>query len=224
MTTNADNDTRGRMPLTRDLVLQRAVAMADTHGIAALSMRRLAQELGVEAMSLYNHVANKSDLLDGMVDLVFDEIGLPPEGAGWRDAMRKRAIAVRDVLSRHAWAIGLMDSRSQPGSATLRHHDAVIGTFRAAGFSIGMAAHAVSLLDSYIFGFVLQQRSLPFETEAEVAAVAGGILRQMPAGTYPHLSEMIVELALQPGYDFAAEFEYGLDLLLDALDREQAAN
>jgi AcrR family transcriptional regulator len=169
-------------------------------------------------MSLYNHVANKDDLLDGMVDVVFGEIGLPPSGVDWKAAMRQRAIAARAVLARHPWAIGPMESRSQPGPETLRHHDAVLGTLREAGFSIAMAAHAYSVLDSYIFGFALEQRNLPLRTPDEVAAVAAGMLRQFPAGAYPHLTEMIVH-ALRPGYDYADEFEFGLDLILDGLER-----
>ena len=221
MTKESGRATRSRVTLTRERVLHAAIVMADRHGIGALSMRRLATELQVEAMSLYNHVANKSDLLDGMIDMVFAEIGLPPEGIHWKDAMRQRAVAVQQVLTRHPWAIGLMDSRTKPGPATLRHHDTVIGVFRNAGFSIEMAAHAVSLLDSYIFGFLLQQQSMPFQTPDHVPDVAGTILHQMPAGAYPHLAEMITRIALQPGYDYMDEFAYGLDLVLDSLDRAQ---
>jgi AcrR family transcriptional regulator len=219
MAIHADPGASHRAPLTRERVLRAAVDLADRGSVAALSMRKLAQALGVEAMSLYNHVANKDDLLDGMVDIVFGEIGLPPSGADWKTAMRQRAIAARDALTRHPWAVGLVESRTKPGPATLRHHDAVIGAFRAAGFSIGMAAHAYSVLDSYIYGFALQQRSLPFETSEEVAAVAGDLLRQFAAGAYPHLTEMITEHTLRPGYDYADEFAFGLDLILDGLER-----
>ena len=120
---------------------------------------------------------------------------------------------------RHPWAIGLMDSRSTPGPATLRHHDAVLGILRNAGFSIEMAAHAFSVLDSYIYGFALQETSLPFETSEELEAVAETIFEQFPADEYPYLTEMAVEHALQPGYAYANEFEFGLDLILDGLDR-----
>src|SRR5215210_874747 len=142
-----------RAPLSRQRVLRAAVDLADTGGIASLSMRKLAQELGVEAMSLYRHVRNKDDMVDGMVDHVFGEIGLPPTGVDSRTAMRRRAISAREVLARHSWAIGLMESRRRPGPATLRHHDAVLGCLREAGFSVTMAAHAYSVLDSYIYGF-----------------------------------------------------------------------
>jgi len=212
-----------RAPLSRGQVLDAAVAVADQGGIEALSMRKLGQALGVEAMSLYNHVASKSDLLDGMVDVVFSEIGLPPGDVGWRSAMRRRAISVREALGRHRWAIGLMESRRSPGPATLRHHDAVLGRLRAAGFSTQLTAHAYSLLDSYIYGFALQEASLPFGTAEETAQVTQEIAGRMPADEYPHLAELAVEHVLQPGYDYGDEFEAGLDLILDALERAASA-
>jgi AcrR family transcriptional regulator len=211
--------TKPRIPLSRERVLRSAVAFADQGGIASLSMRKLGDALGVEAMSLYNHVANKSELLDGMVDLVFSEIDLPSGGADWKTAMRQRAVSARQALSRHRWAIGLMESRASPGPATLRHHDAVIGSLRHAGFSIEMAAHAYSALDSYIYGFALQEASLPFDTAAETAEVAEMIFKQFPADEYPHLTELTVEHVLQPGYDYGNEFEFGLALILDGLER-----
>ena len=206
-----------RAPLSRDEVLRAAVALADESGIGSLSMRKLGHALGVEAMSLYNHVASKSDLLDGMVDIVFSEIGLPDGDLGWKLAMRQRAISARAVLGRHQWAIGLLESRRSPGLATLRHHEAVLGCLRAAGFSIETTAHAYSLLDSYIYGFALQEASLPFGSEAETAEVTQEIAAQLPAGEYPHLTELAVTHVLQPGYRYADEFEIGLDLVLDAI-------
>jgi len=210
---------KARPPLNRERVLQAAVAFADKHGLGSLSMRGLGDALGVEAMSLYNHIANKSELLNGMVDLVFSEIGLPSAEVGWKTAMRHRAIAARQVLSRRRWAIGLMESRSSPGPATLRHHDAIIGCLRQAGFSIEMSAHAFSVLDSYIYGFALQEASLPFHTVQETEDVAQGILKQMPPDEYPHLTELTVEHILRPGYDYGDEYEFGLDLILESLDR-----
>ena len=183
----------GRAPLTRDRVLRAGVAFADERGIASLSMRKLGEVLGVEAMSLYNHIANKSELLDGMVDVVFGEIELPADQIDWRTAMRQRALSAREILSRHRWAIGLMESRSSPGPATLRHHDAVIGSLRGGGFSIGMAAHAMSVLDSYVYGFALQEANLPFDTGAQTAELAQEIMSQFPVGEYPHLTELTVE-------------------------------
>jgi AcrR family transcriptional regulator len=208
-----------RAPLSRDRVLRAAVALADQSGIESLSMRKLGEVLGVEAMSLYNHVANKSDLLDGMVDLVFAEIDLPPVDVGWKSAMRCRAISARQALRRHQWAIGLMESRASPGPATLRHHDAVLGCLRGAGFSIEMTGHAYSLLDSYIYGFALQEASLPFDTVEETTEVAQEILGRLPADEYPHLTEFATERVLQPGYDYGNEFEVGLELILDGLGR-----
>jgi AcrR family transcriptional regulator len=208
-----------RDPLNRERVLDAAVAIADESGIGSLTMRKLGDALGVEAMSLYNHVANKDDLLDGMIDFVFSEIGLPSGDGDWKMAMRQRAISVREALSRHRWAIGLMESRTSPGAATLRHHDAVIGTLRDAGFSIELAAHAYSALDSYIYGFALQEASLPFDTGAHTADVAQEIMAQYSPGEYPHLTELATKHVLQPGYDYGNEFAYGLDLILNGLER-----
>jgi AcrR family transcriptional regulator len=219
MAVQSNPSAQPRLRLTRERVLLAAIDLADKGGVEALSMRKLGQELGVEAMSLYNHVANKDDLLDGMVDLVFGEIGLPPSGVDWKTAMRRRAIAAREALARHSWAIGLMESRSRPGPATLEHHDAVLRCLRDAGFSLPMVAHAYSVLDSYIYGFALQQTSLPFKSSEDVAEVAESFLRQFPAGVYPHLFELTTQHVLQPGYDYADEFEFGLDLILDGLER-----
>jgi AcrR family transcriptional regulator len=205
-----------RRPLNRDRVLEAAVELADEVGIDALTMRKLAEMLGVEAMSLYNHVANKDDLLDGMVDIVFGEIDLP-SGADWKAAMRGRAISARTVLRRHRWAIGRMESRRSPGPATLRHHDAVLACLRGGGLSIELTAHAYAVLDSYIYGFALQEATLPFDDGAGTAELAQEILEPMPLDTYPHLVEFMTEHALQPGYDFGNSFEVGLDLILDGL-------
>jgi len=212
-----DHSGAHRAPLSRDRVLRAAVALADTSGISALSMRKLGEALGVEAMSLYNHVASKGDLLDGMIDIVFSEIDLPSGDGDWRAAMRRRAISARQVLRRHRWAIGLMESRTSPGPATLRHHDAVLGCLRRGGFSVELTAHAYSLLDSYIYGFALQEASLPFGTGEEAARVAEEISGQFASGQYPYLTEMAMEHVVQSGYDYGDEFETGLDLILDAL-------
>jgi AcrR family transcriptional regulator len=208
---------RGR--LSPERVLRAAVALADSAGIESLTMRRLGQDLGVEAMSLYKHVANKDALLDGMVDLVFAEIELPSADTDWRTAMRDRAVSTRAALTRHPWATPLMQSRKAPGPATLRHHDTVIGTLRGAGFSVELTAHAFSVLDGYIYGFAMQQRSLPFDTLEEAQEVGRQMFARMPAGAYPHLTELTVQHILRPGYDYGDEFEYGLDLILDGLDR-----
>jgi AcrR family transcriptional regulator len=206
-----------RTPLTRERVLQAAMELADEGGIDSLTMRRLGEVLGVGPMALYRHVANKDDLIDAMVDIVFVEIGPSAEG-DWKAAMRQRAIAVRDALIRHRWAIGLMESRARPGPANLAHHDAVIGCLRAADFDIAMAAHAYSVLDSYIYGFAATQLALPF-TAADAGEVAESMLRPFSAGAYPHLTEMLTDHVMLPGYDYADEFELGLDLVLDGLER-----
>ncbi|MGZ4620958.1 MAG: TetR/AcrR family transcriptional regulator [Blastococcus sp.] len=208
-----------RAGLSRERVLRAAVALADAGGIESLTMRKLGLELGVEAMSLYNHIAGKDALLDAMIDSVFGEIDLPTDGIGWREAMRRRAISARAAMKRHRWAIGLMESRTSPGPTTLRHHDTVIGTLRGAGFTVAMAAHAFSALDAYIYGFALQEASLPFATAEETAEVAQGMMADFASGQYPHLTELAVEHALQPDYDYGDEFEFGLDLILDGLDR-----
>jgi AcrR family transcriptional regulator len=213
-----------RTPLNRERVLAAAISFVDEHGLESLSMRKLGQALGVEAMSLYNHVANKDDLLDGMVDCVFSEIGLPRCAPDWKTAMRERALAARAALSRHPWAIGLMESRRQPGPATLHHHDAVIGCLRQAGFSIELAAHAYAVLDSYIYGFALNEQSLPFETPQDVAAVGQDMLAQFPIDAYPNLAEFIVKHAMQPGYDYGREFNFGLDLILEGLERVRGSS
>ena len=216
-------DPRGgtRARLNRTTVVQAAMTFADANGIESLSMRKLGGELGVEAMSLYKHVANKSDLTDGMIDGVFAEIALPSGKTGWRTAMRRRAISVREVLARHTWAIGLMESRTTPGPATLRHHDAVLGILRGAGFSIAGAAHASSIMDSYIYGFALTKINLPFEP-ATAGDVAETMLDPFPVNEYPNLVEFLSEHVLQPGYDYGGEFEYGLELILDGLETARA--
>jgi AcrR family transcriptional regulator len=219
MTTHAEKRAQGRAPLSRELVLRTALAIADRGGLESLSMRKLGQELGVEAMALYYHFANRDEIVDGIVDLVFGEIDLPPDGADWRRAMRQRAISLRDALLRHRWAVGLMESRRNPGPANLRHHDAVIGSLRAGGFDMAMAAHAYSLLDAYIYGFALTKMNLPFDATTDIAEMAGSMLEPFPLGEYPNLADFITEHAMKPGYDFADEFEYGLDVILDGLDR-----
>lgn len=210
--------TTTRKPLSRERVLEAAVALADEAGLEAFSMRALAQELGVVPMALYKHVANKDELLDGMVDSVFGEIELPPTDVDWRSAMRRRAISTREALQRHGWAIGMMESR-RPGPANLRNHNAVMGCLRGAGFAFAMAIHAYSVQDAYIYGFALQERDTGFETPDSAGEAA-----QRRAATigaledYPHLVEIVTKLP-ESGYDNAVEFAWGLDLILDGLER-----
>lgn len=208
---------RPRIPLTRERALATAMRLADAEGLEALTMRRLAKELGVEAMSLYHHVANKDDILDGMADIVFSEIALPSHDVDWQAAMRQRAASQRAALLRHPWALSILESRSSPGPATLRHHDAVLGRCRAAGFSVAMSAHAFSLIDSFIYGFVLQEIKLPFQDdnlEEQVEEIMG----DLSPDQYPHLTELTVEHVMQEGYSYGAEFDFGLTIVLTGLE------
>jgi AcrR family transcriptional regulator len=211
-----------RVAVTRQRALEAAVGLADAGGIGAVTMRAVAQELGVEAMSLYHHVANKGDILDGMVDVVFAQIDLPEPGGDWRAEMSRRAHSAREALRSHPWAVGLMESRTTPGPATLRHHDAVLGCLRSAGFPIPLTAHAYAALDSYVYGFALQEVTLPFESGEQTQELAATMMEQFPTGEYPHLVELAVEHVMRPGYSFADEFGFGLDLLLDGLERALA--
>ncbi|HEY3946182.1 MAG TPA: TetR/AcrR family transcriptional regulator [Solirubrobacteraceae bacterium] len=207
-----------RKPLSSARVLKAAVALADETGLEAFSMRALAQELGVVPMALYKHVANKEQLLDGMVDIVFSEIELPGENLDWRSAMRRRAISTREALKRHSWAIGMMESR-HPGPANLKNHNAVMGCLREAGFPFEMAIHAYSVQDAYIYGFALQERDTGFETPDSAGEAAQRRAQTIDAlEDYPHLVEITTKLP-KSGYDNTAEFAWGLDLILDGLDR-----
>lgn len=221
-TQSADTKKPFKPKLSRERVLQKALELADQAGIQALTMRRLAQELGVEAMSLYYHFASKERLLDGMIDLVFAEIELPPKG-DWKSRIRARAHSARAALVRHRWALGLMESRTSPGPTNLHHHNAVLECFRKNGFSVAAAAHAYSLLDSYVYGFVLQQLNLPFNTFEEAGSAADSIMAEVAAGEYPYLVEMASEHILKPGYDYAEEFGIGLEIVLDGLERLRKA-
>ena len=220
MTQQAKAPRRRRAPLTRERVLRGALALVDAGGEEALTMRNLGKKLGVEAMSLYNHVANKEDIVDGLVEIVFSEIEVPTPGADdWQEAMRRRALSVREALNRHRWAVGLMEGRMNPGPATLRNHDAVMGCLREAGFPFRAAVHALSVMDAYIYGFALQEKNLPFDAPEQVSEVIEMQREKIPAmDDYPYLVEVAKEMA-EAGYDYATEFEFGLDLILAALER-----
>lgn len=205
MTKPGSLKTETRPRLNRQIVLQTALELADRDGIDALTMRKLAQELSVEAMSLYHYVANKVELLDGMIDLVFAQIDLPAQEENWKSAMRDRAISALKVLIAHPWALGLMESRTAPGVANLRHHNAVLACLRVNGFSVAATAHAYSILDSYIYGFALGQINLPFQTADQVADVLETMMVQMSASEYPYLMEIALEHVLQTGYSYAGE-------------------
>jgi AcrR family transcriptional regulator len=217
--TTSDRPVRRR--LSKERVLSAALAIADRGGLPGLTIRSLAKELGTKPMSVYYYVASKDELLDNLVDVVFDEIELPDPHGEWREQMRRRAQSSRARLKQHSWAIGLLESRTSPGPATLRHHDAVLACLRHAGFSLELTAHAYALLDSYIYGFALQEASLPFEGPESVGSVAEPIMELMASGAYPTMVDMARSYYLRPGYDFADEFEFGLDLILDGLDRRR---
>lgn len=203
--------------LSKQRVVVEAVRMADREGVGGLSMRRLASVLDAGAMSLYHYVANKEELLDAMIDVVFEEIELPSPHADWKSTMREHSSSTREILARHPWAIPLMESRTTPGPANLRHREAVTACLRRADFSVTMATHANWLLDSYVYGFALQESSLPFDTAEELAEMVEGLyVPQLPPDQFPYLNESAAELAAS-GYDPAQEFFFGLDLILAAL-------
>jgi AcrR family transcriptional regulator len=211
---------RKHAPLSRERVLKAALELADGGGFHSLSMRKVAAKLRVEAMSLYNHVANKEDLIDGLVDIVFSEIEVPEPGSvDWRTAMRSRALSVRAALQRHRWAVGLMEGRMSPGPANVANHNAVMGCLREGGFEFRDAVHAYSVMDAYIYGFALQERGLPFDTPEETAKVMREQRQNVPSmDDYPYLVETAAELE-KAGYDYDVEFLFGLDLILDGIER-----
>jgi AcrR family transcriptional regulator len=210
-----------RTPLSRERVLRAAVALADREGIESLTMRRLADELGAGAMSLYHYVPNKEELIDGMVGIVFGEIEPPSLELDWKTALRRRAISTREALNRHRWAVGLMEGRAKAEPASVRLHEAVLGCLREAGFSVEMTVQAYSVQDAYIYGFALQEKALPFESAEESAAVAEEQAwdAEALAAEFPYLAEVVAGHVAKVGYDFTQAFEYGLDLILDALER-----
>lgn len=203
--------------LDAERVIAGAVTLADQIGIDAFTIRKLADAIDAKPMTIYHHVPNKEAIIDGMVDLVFSEIALPPEDLDWREAMLIRSRSMRRVLALHPWASPLMDSRGTPGMATLRHHDAVLGCFRSAGFSLELTGHAYAVIDAFLYGFALQEATLPATDGDEMTEFASAITEQMPVDLLPHLAEFSIERVMQPGYDFGNEFEFGLNLILDGL-------
>ncbi len=227
-------NTGATAPLGKDLVLRAGMELADRGGLEALTMRKLADELGVGVMSLYYYVPNKDELIECMVELVFSEIELPPENVEWKTAMRRRALSTRAALNRHRWAVGLMESNPLPGPQSFRVHNAVLGCLREAGFSIELTIQAYSVLDAYIYGFALQEKTVPFDNAAGAAAVATEQAREFAAVSveresaalvdeFPYLAEVVAGHVAKAGYDFAESFEYGLDLILEALEQRRAA-
>jgi AcrR family transcriptional regulator len=210
-------EVANRAPLNLERTLQVALALADDEGLDAVTMRRLARELDVEAASLYHYIQGKSQILDGLVDVVAAEIEPPVPSTDWRATITQRADNTRAGLRRHPWAVSLMASRTSPGPATLRLLETGIRCFREGGFSVPQAAHAISVVDSYVHGFVLQEVNLPFRDESELAAMTGAIMETFPTSEFPHLFEMTVQYVLVPGYDYGKEFDSGLKVMLDGL-------
>ncbi len=214
--------TARRTPLSRAKVLRAALQMADKGGIESLSMRKLAQALKVEAMSLYNHVANKEDILDGLVELVASDIDVPSIGGAWKAAMRQRATSAHAVLMRHRWATMLFVSRVNVGPKMLRYVDATIGCLREAGFSYPMADHAWNALDAYLYGFTLQKLNFPLDPSEYVSA-AKQFLPLIPVEQFPYLNGMSQEV-IAGRHDGLHQLEMGLELILDGLERVRAAS
>ncbi len=215
MSPDTASTTARRAPLSRERVLRAAIELADQGGLESLTMRKLGQLLGVEAMSLYNHVANKNDILDGIVDLVVGDIDVPPAGTHWKAAMRQRSISAHQVLLAHPWAAMLVMSRFNIGPGMTRYLDATLGRLREGGFSIEGALDAWHTLDSHLYGFTLQELNLPFGVE-ETQDVSASVLGQIPVEQYPYVFEVISRI-MQTGRD--EDFEFGLDLVLDGLER-----
>ena len=215
-------DTR-RSTLNRERVLEAAIELADEIGIESLTIRKLAERLDVGTMTIYHHVPSKEEIVDGMVEAVFSEIEKPPTDVDWKTAIRRRCISARRVLKRHPWAAPLMESRMAPGPANLSHHDAVLGCLRNGGLSLQMAAHAYAILDSFIYGYAFEEATLPAQDGEGFSEIAEQIAAHFPADQYPHLAELTFEHVLEPGYDFGDSFEFGLDLIIDGLDRAAQA-
>jgi AcrR family transcriptional regulator len=216
-----DIGEQSRVPLNRQRVLAAAVALADQGGVDALSMRKLAQELGVVPMALYKHVANKDELLDGMIDVVVSEIDPPPSGTDWKTAIRQRVLSARRALRRHPWASQVIESRTNPTPAVLAYMDSIIGTFRAGGFSIDLTHHAMHAMGSRLLGFSQEL----FDDSVDLDPEATAVMVQQLAGTYPYITQLVMAIThdqasvVGPGCDDQFEFEFALDLLLDGLER-----
>lgn len=207
-----------RQTLTRERVLEGAVELTDEIGIEAFTIRRLAAALDVKPMTIYHYLPSKEEIVDGMVDSVFEEIELPATDVDWRTGIRGRCISARGVLQRHPWAPPLMESRRTPGPATLRHHDAVLACLRGGGLSLEQTAHAYAVIDSYLYGFAIQEANLPGGGGGEIVDLAASMLKDSLAD-YPALAEFTTEWVMRPGYHFGDSFDIGLDLILDGLDR-----
>ncbi|MEZ4741136.1 MAG: TetR/AcrR family transcriptional regulator C-terminal domain-containing protein [Bdellovibrionota bacterium] len=214
---NKNSKKKRNRPLSKEAIIKMAIKMADRDGLAKLSMRNLAKKLNVEAMSLYNHIKNKDDILDAIVDQIFSEVSWSMD-VGWKEAMFQRSISIRGVLHKHRWAIHLLESRPNPGPITLAYHDRVIRCLRLAKFSLKLTGHAFSALDSYTYGFILQEHNLPFENQEQLNQLASMILSNFPKEEYPSLFEFTSDYIFQPDYSHSKEFLYGLELVIEGLD------
>lgn len=223
---NETNKLTRRTPLTRERILNTALELADQNGLDTVSMRQVAQGLGVEAMSLYKHIANKDDLLDGLVELVVEQMSVPSPETEWKEALRERAYTVRKVLNRHPWAANLLESRESIGPSRLRHHDSMIGILRKAGFSIELAFNTMIALTSYVYGFVMIEEGYKLKNQSKDVE---GIQPIMSPTEYPFIFEMI-SFVIAKNKDksasenhtvpvFFADFDFGLNQLLDGLER-----
>lgn len=208
-----------RQTLTRERVVQGAVELADEIGIEALTIRKLAEALGTKPMTIYHHVPSKDEIVDGMVEIVFSEIATPPEDEDWKPAMRIRCVSAREVINRHRWAAPLMESRTSPGPENLGHHEAVLACLRRGGLSWQMTAHAYAVLDAFVYGFAFQEATLPSQMDGEFVEVARDIAAAFDPESFPHLVGFTVNHVFQPGYEFGDSFAFGLDLILDGLER-----
>ncbi len=211
-------ESKRRETLSRERVLRGAVALADQVGIEALTIRKLAEALETKPMTIYHHVPSKEAIVDGMVEIVFSEIARPAADQEWKSAMRTRCISAREVLKRHWWAPPLMESRTSPGPENLGHHEAVLACLRSGGLSLQMTAHAYAILDSFVYGFAFEEATLPTEDSGALTEVAQDIAAMFDGDAYPNLVEFSVGHVFQSGYDFGDSFEFGLDLIIEALD------
>ncbi|MCB8957241.1 MAG: TetR/AcrR family transcriptional regulator [Nocardioides sp.] len=209
-----------RNTLSRDLVVERAVRLADREGLGVLTIRALAGECGVKPMAIYHHVSGKEEILDAIVDAVFAEIYAPQVDGPWREELARRSRSVREALGRHPWALALMEARRNPGLATLAGHEACLEVLRSAGFSLQATAHAYAVLDAFVYGFALQETML---AQVDLDGSVDELVESMDLARFPRMHEFATEHVLQDGYAFAASFEVGLELVLDALERLQAA-
>jgi len=222
MATQIAQDERTRAPLSRERILRTAVALADQGGVEAASMRKIAQELGVVPMALYKHVAGKDELLDGMIDVVVEEIDPPStDEVEWKAAVRQRILSARQALLRHPWASRVMESRTEPTPTVLAYMDSMIGMFRAGGFSMDLTHHAMHAMGSRLMGFTQELFNDTTDVDPEVEAEMWG---QM-ANVYPSIYELFRTVShddasvVGPGCDDQFEFEFALDLLLDGLEK-----